>query len=933
MSVAAPFNATRGLGRAFRARPVALLVTLVAGLALVAGSVVVLTLRSQTTNEADHRLATYATDQAATVDAVMTAAERDIRLASRNAVFAETLSETAAVLSNGQRRIVEAAIQYLGERYAVDEICLIRRDGAEIARYNGGALASPENLSPDESLNNPAFARTLGLADDAVFRTTPYISPDTGRWVFGVATPILDSGRVEGILHFELPVVAFAEALAARPFAETGFTFVLGSDGRLLVHPELAAFRAEQGLGSDPRTSQFPAARRHGGESWQAAIDSILGGASSGGFDDLDTRFRFESRPILGGTAFAVSVSRESELYADAGRAQLNLLVIVGPLAVMIVLLTGWFGRRLLTSNRRLADAMQASAELASIVASADDAILSVDHDGRILTWNDGAARMFGLAEARAVGTAMVDLFSPESRPEARLHLASVAQGEAVDRFETVVRSSEGVSIDVSLAFSPVPASVGRVAGTSVIARDISARKQLEEQLSHQALHDSLTGLPNRALFRDRLGHALARRSGPIARPGSLNTGILFIDLDDFKVINDTLGHRIGDELLIEVGRRIQSAIRPGDTAARLGGDEFTVLLEDLGDAAETGRVADRILAQLVVPFSLEGHEVVVGASIGIAIGGPTGAEADELLRSADTALYEAKGNGKGRHATFRASMGQKAWHRLELEADLRRAISEDQLRVEYQPIVDLTTGLIVEVEALVRWHHPERGVVPPGDFIALAEQTGLIASIGEFVVRTACRDLAAWRAGRADQATLGVSVNLSPRELGRPDLADMIATVCASNGLPVSALRLEITEGLQVDDPASIARLTELRAAGARISIDDFGTGYSSLAYFRKLPINGLKLDRAFISALGEAREETAIVTAAIAFAAALGVEVTAEGIETADQLQALRTLGCQFGQGFLLSRPVRADAIAAMPRQLVPPASDARPGGVAAA
>jgi diguanylate cyclase (GGDEF)-like protein/PAS domain S-box-containing protein len=576
---------------------------------------------------------------------------------------------------------------------------------------------------------------------------------------------------------------------------------------------------------------------------------------------------------------------------------------------------------------------MRASAELASIVASADDAIMSIDHDGRILTWNHGAARMFGLAEARAVGRPLVELFPAEVRQEARVHLEAVAHGEAVDRFETVVRSSDGQNIDVSLAFSPVPASAGRVAGTSVIARDISARKQLEEQLSHQALHDSLTGLPNRALFRDRLGHAITRRGGPVARGGSQNMGILFIDLDDFKVINDTLGHRIGDELLIEVGRRIESAIRPGDTAARLGGDEFTVLLEDLTADDEAGRIADRILAQLGVPFGLEGHEVVVGASIGIAMGDASGAEADELLRSADTALYEAKASGKGRHATFRPSMGQKAWHRLELEADLRQALIEDQLRVEYQPIVDLRTGMTVEVEALVRWHHPERGVVPPGDFIPLAEQTGLIAAVGEFVLGTACRDLATWRAARPDQATLCVSVNLSPRELGRVDLADLIAATCAAHGLPVSALRLEITEGLQVDDPASIARLTELRAAGARISIDDFGTGYSSLAYFRKLPIDGLKLDRAFIAALGQAREETAIVTAAIAFAAALGVEVTAEGIETEDQLRALRLLGCQFGQGYLLSRPVGAEVIAAMPRLVVAAAPVAEPGGVVAA
>jgi diguanylate cyclase (GGDEF)-like protein/PAS domain S-box-containing protein len=932
MSVAAPLNTTRAIARAFQARPVAVLVMLVATLGLAAGALIVVTMRDQITNAADGRLARYAADQAATVDEVVIAATRDLRLASRNFVFAPALRDSGTILPSIDRTRVESAIRYTGERYAVDEICLIRRDGVELARYNGGAIAATSSLSPDESVNNPAFAPTLALAEDAVFRTDPYVSPDSGRWVFGLGTPIVDSGGVEGLLHFELPVVAFSDALAGHVFGGTGYSFVITDDGRLLSHPELAAFRATEGLGSDPDTSEFPTARDRGGESWRAAIDQILAGTRAGGFRESDLPFRFESLRILDGSAFAVSVAAESDLYADVDRAQLNLLVTVGPLAVLIVLLTGWFGRRLFTSNRRLAEAMQASAELASIVASADDAIISVDREGRIATWNEGATRMFGLEEEHAVQTPLVDLFALDRRNEAAAHLESVAQGETVDRFETVIQSPDGERIDVSLTFSPVPASDGRVAGTSVIARDISARKQLEDQLSHQALHDSLTGLPNRALFGDRLSHALTRSSRR-PRAGGNATGILFIDLDDFKVINDTLGHRIGDELLIEVGHRIESAIRPGDTAARLGGDEFTVLLENLDDAAEARLVADRILEQLRVSFSLQGHDVVVGASIGIVLGDATGPEPDELMRSADTALYEAKAKGKGQHATFHAEMGQKAWHRLEFEAELRRAIQEDQLLVEYQPIVDLDTGFIVEVEALVRWRHPERGIVPPGDFIPLAEQTGLIAPIGEFVLRTACGDLAAWRAQRPDQQTLGLSVNLSPRELGRPDLASMIAAVCASNGLPIASLRLEITEGLQVDDAASIARLVDLRAAGARISIDDFGTGYSSLAYFRKLPIDGLKLDRLFISALGEAREETAIVTAAIAFAAALRVQVTAEGIETVEQLDALRKLGCQFGQGFLMSRPVSAAAIALMPRRLALPASPAGPGRIAAA
>jgi diguanylate cyclase (GGDEF)-like protein/PAS domain S-box-containing protein len=911
MSLSAAFGSGR-VARVFRARPVAMLVTITTALALVAGAVVVVGMRDQMTAEADARLARHANEQASAVDEVVTAATRDLRLASRNIAFPEALAGGGANLTPSDRAAVEAAIRYTGERYAVDEICLIRADGVETARYNGGEIAAVDDLSPDESIGNPAFFPAMALAEDEVYRTEPYISPDSNRWVFGLATPIFAGGKAVGILHFELPVAAFSEALAARAFGPGGYTFVLTNDGRLLAHPQIDVFRQAAGLPTDTATADFPPAISAGSPGWRQAIGHILAGASTGGFDDGAVATRFVAQPMLDGSASAVTVTPERELYADVDRAQLNLLVTVGPLAVLIVLLTGWFARRLSNSNRKLAATMQTSAELASIVASADDAILSVDRDGRVVTWNDGAQRAFGLTRSEAIGKAAIELFDEDHREEAAAHLEASALGEVVDRFETVISSATGEGVDALLTFSPVRASDGSLSGLSIIARDISARKRLEEQLEHQALHDSLTGLPNRALFRDRLDHALARRTRPMstALPGAA-TAVLFIDLDDFKVINDTLGHRIGDELLIEVGRRINSAIRPGDTAARLGGDEFTVLLEGLGDATEARVIADRVLRALAPGFQLESHDVVVSASIGIVVTSDDHAGPDELLRSADTALYEAKAKGKGQHQTYHAGMSEKAWHRLELETELRRAIAESELVVEYQPIVELGSGRIRELEALVRWRHPERGLVPPSDFIPLAEQTGLIVQIGEFVLATAARDLAAWRASRPDMANVRLSVNLSPRELRRSDLVESITGALAAAGLVPGDLRVEITEGIQLDDAASITLLRELRERGVSVSIDDFGTGYSSLSSFRTMPIDGLKLDRVFVAALGKATEETAIITAAIAFGAALGIEVTAEGIETDEQLAMLRDLGCQLGQGFLMSRPVSAASI----------------------
>jgi diguanylate cyclase (GGDEF)-like protein/PAS domain S-box-containing protein len=889
-------------------------VAAVAGVALLAGLLVVGRLSDETTQEALTRLDRHAATEGVAVDTVIERATTDLRLASRNVVFGDALAGGSGPVPPAERGRVETAITYMGLRYGVDEICLIRSDGLEVARFNGGSVAAVADLSPDERIGNPAVLPTLQLADDTTFRTEPYVSPDSGRWVFGLATPIIRSGRTLGILHFELPIAAMADAISGK-FGASGYSFIIDRDGRLLTHPAINDYRVAAGLPADIATGDFPPATALGTADWTTAIDAIrLGRLSSGSFTGAAGATRFAAYPILDGEAFLVAASPESELFAAVRAGQVDLLVTVGPLMVLILLLTAGFARRLSRTNRSLGIALRSSAELATIVQSAEDAILSVDTEGRIATWNEAAERTFGRNIELVAGRPLAELFAPERREEIHRHLATVARGEPVEHYEVELVDSSGGRVDLSLTYSPLADSAHLDGGASVIARDISDLKRLEEELAHQALHDSLTGMPNRALFRDRLDHALRRASRPIAGPPGRRTAVLFIDLDDFKVINDTLGHRIGDGLLIAVGARIAGSIRPGDTAARLGGDEFTVLLETIDDAAEARRVADRILAGLATPFHLEGHDVVIGASIGIVLGDPTANDPDDLLRSADTALYEAKGMGKGRHATFDPTMDRKAWQRLELETDLRRAIGDHELVVHYQPIVELSTGLVTEFEALVRWQHPERGLVPPNDFIPLAEQTGLIVPIGSFVMATACKQLTTWRRARPEFANVGISVNMSPRELLRTELVtDVVGSLGAAN-LSADSLRIEITEGVELEDPGAIGRLAQLRALGVRVTIDDFGTGYSSLGSFRRLPIDGLKIDRSFVAALGLQREETAIVSAAVSFAGALGIGATGEGIETVEQWRALRALGCRYGQGYFLGRPVAAETIASM-------------------
>jgi diguanylate cyclase (GGDEF)-like protein len=427
------------------------------------------------------------------------------------------------------------------------------------------------------------------------------------------------------------------------------------------------------------------------------------------------------------------------------------------------------------------------------------------------------------------------------------------------------------------------------------------------DQLIREAFRDALTGLPNRALFMDRLSHALIRAE----RSGG-NLAVLFLDLDRFKILNDTLGREVGDRLLVEVAHRLAACLRPEDTVARLGGDEFALLLEDTSDLGATSALAERVSAEIQRPFVVDGRDVLISASIGVALTGGGSMQPEEVLRNADLAMYQAKAEGRARYELYEPDLSVSTRERLDLQADLRTAGARQELSLRYQPVVALTNIRPVEVEALVRWDHRRRGALLPADFIGLSEETGLIVPMGQWILREACRQARAWQSEPAGVPPLVISVNLSAGQFERDALPDEIATILRETALDPRRLQLEISEAvLMRDDPRTFDRLEALRAVGVRLAIDDFGTGYASLSYLKRLPVDCLKIDRSLVKGVGYETEDTAIIRAVATLARSLGITVTAEGVETHAQLVQLREVGCDQGQGYFFARPVSADRV----------------------
>jgi len=449
------------------------------------------------------------------------------------------------------------------------------------------------------------------------------------------------------------------------------------------------------------------------------------------------------------------------------------------------------------------------------------------------------------------------------------------------------------------------------VNGIVLNTRDIGERKAFEEQLEHQAFHDRLTELANRALFRDRVEHALERQTRD-GRPVS----VLFLDLDDFNTINDTLGHALGDQVLKEVAERLTGCLRAADTAARLGGDEFGILLEDGGVGFEAAEVASRIMAALEAPIRLGGRTLSVRASIGIAaarpgeVGAPKSGE--ELMRNADVAMYMAMEAGKGRYQLFEPAMHDTALRRLELKADLQRAIDNGEFVLHYQPVIELETGAIIGLEALIRWNHPERGLVPPLEFIPLAEETGLIVPMGGWVIKEACRQAVLLHDRLPIEPPLHMAVNLSARQLQRQEIVGEIGEILTETGLDPGLLILEITESVMMKDvKLSVQRLTELKEIGVKLAVDDFGTGYSSLNYIQQFPVDILKVDKSFVDTVSTDPRKSALTATIIKLASDLELLPVAEGIERADQLARLLDLHCDLGQGFYFAKPLPMEGV----------------------
>jgi diguanylate cyclase (GGDEF)-like protein/PAS domain S-box-containing protein len=533
--------------------------------------------------------------------------------------------------------------------------------------------------------------------------------------------------------------------------------------------------------------------------------------------------------------------------------------------------------------------------------------------EGRILDCNDALVKILGCDSREDLMGRLASEFYCNAEDRAGM-LTGIQEQHSFTNAEVLLKRKDGTHVWVLDSATLVEdAGNGEDSAAMVMEGtiiDISERKLLEAQLLHQAFHDPLTTLPNRALFSDRLEHALARagRSG-----GSV--AVLFLDLDDFKVINDSLGHKVGDQLLVAVSKRLEMCLRVGDTVARLGGDEFTILLEGVEVSRQAIEVAERIAAQLQTPFEVEGHDLFVTTSVGIAFSVPGQDQPGDLLRNADIAMYAAKNAGRSRHAIFEPEMNSRLRDRMQTETEMRRALERDEFTIHYQPVVQLETGKVLELEALVRWQHPTKGLVAPSDFIPVAEESGLILPLGEWVLREACRQMRAWQLQREDYTHLLLSVNLSARQFRHPRLLESIVSCLQQTGLDPGCLKLEITESVALDNTEeTIATLQALRRLGIHIAIDDFGMGYSALGYLKHYPIDTLKLDRSFVDGMGQDIEDTAIVNAVIVFAKTLSLSITAEGIETVEQLTQLQALGCDRGQGFYFARPLTAEAVTSL-------------------
>src|SRR5919112_1672671 len=831
---------------------------------------------------------------------------------------------TGVIRDVTERKEIEKALEESGERIRTllqntsDIITLLEADGT--IRYISPAVERVTGYSPEEQIGISAFGsvhpddREQALNTFAEVLKEPGLHPPLefrvphkdGSWCYleHVVNNLLDDQAVNGVVITSRDVTERKEAERKLREAEQRYRTLI-EQGPAVVYiqeigsPDSAMYMSpqiEELTGYSPEECKNPALRwdmvHPDDREWLQAEDDRTGEPGQ----LFTTEYRVVHRD--GSTKW---VRNEAVLTEDKMSGTRY-----------------WQGFMLdITERKRFEGALERlSRRHEMVLKSAGEGIFGLNLDGNATFVNPAAARMTGWEVEELVGCPQHDVLhhtrpdgSPYPREECPIH-AALKDGTTHSRDDEVFWRKDGTSFPVEYMSSPIRKD-GEVVGAVVTFKDITERKALEQQLHHQAFHDPLTELPNRALFIDRLEHALTRAN----RRGN-KVAVLFTDLDNFKVINDSLGHEIGDRLLVAVANRLKACLRPEDTVARLGGDEFTILVEDIASVDEGVQVAERIAEILRPPFALEDQEVFATVSTGIVLNSTAQEQAADLLRHADLAMYRAKRRGKARYEVFEPSMDAKAVERLKVETGLRRALVRQQFRVHYQPIVALENDKVAGVEALVRWEHPQRGLLLPEAFLSVAEETGLIVRIGQWVLREAGKQARIWQELYPSTLPLTISVNLSTREFFHPEL---VAEVLDESDIDPASLQLEITEGSMTNNGTSWAdrTLRNLKRMGVQLAIDDFGLGYSSLSYLKRFPVDFLKIDRSFIAGLGGepnavSTKDTEIVKAMIELTHALGLRVIAEGVETSEQLARLRHMKCDFAQGNYFSEPLPSEALA---------------------
>jgi diguanylate cyclase (GGDEF)-like protein/PAS domain S-box-containing protein len=556
----------------------------------------------------------------------------------------------------------------------------------------------------------------------------------------------------------------------------------------------------------------------------------------------------------------------------------------------------------------------------ASVLGAVGQPVIVTDLEGKVLYWNRAAEEIYGWSSEEALGRSLGDLTVPKESLEKVEEVVSELRAGRTWSGEVLLRRKDGSYVPVFVTATPLFDARGDLAGMISVSSDISERKALQEELERRASHDPLTGLPNRPAFVERIGQALLRTR---RRQNSLEVGVLFMDLDGFKTINDSLGHQAGDRLLVAVAECLRNRLRTEDVLARFGGDEFAVLLEDTAGTSQVIRVAQRIAEDLREPFTVDDFQVSVSTSIGITLGTAHANDDPEgMLREADAAMFRAKEQGPGRYALFDPAMQARAQERLELEAELRRALEQGEFVLYYQPEVSLHDGKMVGFEALLRWQHPERGLLKPSAFVPLAEETDLITPIGRWVLEEACQQAKRWEEERPLASPMTMEINLSSKQLRRQGLVRTVEEALARADLEAHTLALDMTETVLIrTSEDNTQALDALKEMGVRLGLDDFGTGYSSLSYLKRLPVDRVKVDKSFVNGLGENATDTALVRMIIDLCHTLGVEVLAEGIETSEQAVLLSDMGCDMGQGYYFARPLLGEELAQrLPKAFLP-------------